>query len=72
MIVRIIIVIIKNCSALLSLRFSMEINSINKVILWKREREINVLIYQHLPGHWVNVAGPCKYQVAIYYIHGNE
>ena len=39
MIVEITIVIIKNYSVLLSLRFSMEINSINKVIIWQRERE---------------------------------
>ena len=39
MTVKIIIVIIKNYSVLLSLRFSMEINSINKVIMWQKGRE---------------------------------
>ena len=39
MIVGITIVIIKNYSALLSVRFSMEINSINKVIIWQKGRE---------------------------------
>ena len=38
MIVEITVVIIKNCNALLSLPFSMEINSINKAIVWQKER----------------------------------
>ena len=66
MMIEITVVIIKNYSVLLSLLYSMEINSINKVIIWQkeRERERNVFLFYFILTWFMSVK-TCKGKVRI-------